>query len=131
MARQDQAWKNALQALFPHALEFFLPALEAHRDKGRPFEFLEQGGSGAMITLRENQVVPLPFEEMLDAATGKTQVRLVKVDSIQYRIARQYMIRIEKRDLEARSRLEQMAVAAHLTPDAFLERFSYITDAVY
>ena len=42
MARQDQAWKNALQALFPHALEFFLPALEAHRDKGRPFEFLEQ-----------------------------------------------------------------------------------------
>ncbi len=95
------------------------------------FEFLENGGSGAMITLRENQVVPLPFEEMLDASTGKTQVRLVKVDSIQYRIARQYMIRIEKRDLEARHRLEQMAVAAHLTPDAFLERFSYITDAVY
>ncbi len=95
------------------------------------FEFLENGGSGAMITLRDNQVAPLPFEEMLDAATGKTQVRLVKVDSIQYRIARQYMIRIEKRDLEARHRLEQMAMAAHLTPDAFLERFSYITDAVY
>ncbi|OPZ54840.1 MAG: hypothetical protein BWY88_01464 [Synergistetes bacterium ADurb.Bin520] len=68
---------------------------------------------------------------MLDGATGKTQVRLVKVDSIQYRIARQYMIRIEKRDLEARHRLEQMAMAARLTPDAFLERFSYITDAVY
>lgn len=95
------------------------------------FEYLEGGGSGAMITLRENRVVALPFEEMLDASTGKTAVRLVNVASTQYRIARQYMIRVEKRDLEVRRRLEQMAVAARLSPDAFQERFAYITDAVY
>ncbi|WP_352425745.1 hypothetical protein [Aminomonas paucivorans] len=69
MARQDQAWKNALQALFPHALEFFLPSLEAHRDRTRPFEFLEQELRAVSRGVRRGGVVdalvkvPLPEGE--------------------------------------------------------------------
>ena len=69
MARQDQAWKNAIQALFPHALEFFLPSLEAHRDRTRPFEFLEQELRAVSRGVRRGGVVdalvkvPLPEGE--------------------------------------------------------------------
>ena len=59
---------------------------------------------------------------------SKTQIRLVNTKSIQYRIAREYMIRLEKKDFEPGIEFEKLAVAANLSPDEFRKRFQYVTE---
>jgi len=91
------------------------------------FDFLYNGRSNALVTIQNNQIVPIPFDEILDPVTKKTQVRMVNVNSIQYRIARQYMIRIEKEDFESTIDLEKMALVSNVTPAEFSKRFQYLT----
>jgi len=90
------------------------------------FSFLREGGSRAMVTIQNNRIVPIPFEDVLDPATGKTRIRRVNVDSVQYRIAREYMIRLEKRDFENRADLERLAVVTRMGPEDFRRRFGYL-----
>ena len=59
-------------------------------------DFLLHGGSNATITLQQNQVVPIPSEKMMDPATGRTEVRMVNIDSFTYRSAYKFMIRLKK-----------------------------------
>src|SRR5205807_4436901 len=54
-----------------------------------------EGDAGAMITLQEGQMVPLPFGSFNDAETGRVRVRLVNVESRTYHVAREYMIRLD------------------------------------
>jgi 6-phosphofructokinase 1 len=91
-------------------------------------EFLRNGGTNSMITIQNDRIVPIPFEEIMDPHTKKTQIRMVNTDSIQYRIAREYMIRLEKRDFEPGIEFEKLAVAAGLSPEEFGKRFRYVTD---
>ena len=90
-------------------------------------EFLKEGGTNAMVSIQNNMIVPIPFDEIKDPETGKTRVRRVNTKSIQYRIARQYMIRLEKKDFEPGLEFVQLAVAAHMSPEEFRERFEYVT----
>lgn len=89
-------------------------------------EFLNDGGSNAMITIQQNQVVPIPYEQLMDPETGRTGVRLVNIESLAYRSARSFMIRLDQRDLEDETLVERMANCTNLSPDAFLERFGYL-----
>jgi len=91
-------------------------------------EFLRNGGTNAMITIQNDRIVPIPFEDILDPETKKTRIRMVNTDSIQYRIAREYMIRLEKRDFEPGIEFEKLAVAAKLSPVEFRKRFEYVTN---
>lgn len=92
------------------------------------FSFLRGGGMNALITIQNNQIVPISFGEILDPVTGKTRIRMVNTESIQYRIAREYMIRLEKRDFLPGIELERIAVAAGMLPEEFRKRFQYVTD---
>jgi len=88
--------------------------------------FLLQGKSGAMISLQGGQVIPVPLKEMVDPETGRTQVRLVNVDSDSYVVARKYMIRLNQDDFMDATRLHRLARSGHMQPDDFLERFGYL-----
>jgi len=90
-------------------------------------EFLRNGGTNAMITIQNDRIVPVPFRDIIDPLTGKTRIRMVNTESIQYRIAREYMIRLEKRDFEPGIEFEKLAVAAKLSPEEFRRRFEYVT----
>ncbi|MBC8016597.1 MAG: 6-phosphofructokinase [Sporomusaceae bacterium] len=92
------------------------------------FEFLKNGGTDAMITIQNNQVVPIPFEQILDMKTKKTQIRMVNVNSIQYRIAREFMIRLEKSDFSEENDLKKMALSVHADPDIFFKQFKNLLD---
>ena len=92
------------------------------------FDFLRRGGANALISIQNNQIVPIYFDEIMDPATGKTRIRKVNTDSIQYRIAREYMIRLEKRDFDDDAALEKLAATAGLTPGEFRNRFKYVTE---
>jgi 6-phosphofructokinase 1 len=84
---------------------------------------------GAMITIQEEQMVPLPFGSFTDPETGRPQVREVAIDSGMYRVATEYMIRLEREDLEDPAKLTAIADAAKLTPQEFRDRYGYLVDA--
>ena len=55
---------------------------------------------GGIVSLEGGDLRILPYDELMDPATGRTRVRLVDINSDHYKVARKYMIRLEKRDLE-------------------------------
>lgn len=84
--------------------------------------FLMRGDSGALISIQNNEAVPMRFEDIKDPATGKTRVRKVNIKSVQYRIARGSMMRMEKEDLDDPG----LANAYRMTPKEFKARYAYL-----
>lgn len=84
--------------------------------------FLMRGDSGALISIQNNEAVPMRFEDIKDPATGKTRVRKVNIKSVQYRIARGSMMRMEKEDLDDPG----LANAYRMPPKEFKERYAYL-----
>jgi hypothetical protein len=82
-----------------------------------------------MITIQGGHMVPLPFGSFSDPETGRVQIRLVDVESSSYRVAREYMIRLDREDLEDPDKLCPIAAAAGLSPKAFRDRYGYLTES--
>jgi ATP-dependent phosphofructokinase / diphosphate-dependent phosphofructokinase len=100
---------------------------------------LDQAGesanlNGALVCLHDGKLQYLDFTKLLDPKTGKSRVRLVDVENSSYRIAREYMIRLEKEDLEDPEKLRLLAQAASTrskkcTPDEFRARFQHLVNS--
>jgi 6-phosphofructokinase 1 len=86
----------------------------------------ESDETGAMITLQEGHLVPLPFGSFNEPDTGRVRIRLVNVESSSYRVAREYMIRLDPEDLEDAGKLAPIAEAAGMSPQAFRDRYGYV-----
>ncbi len=101
--------------------------MEYSRDLGYcAAKYLLQGGHGVMVSIQGGHFVPIPFERLVDPATGRTRVRLVDIASTRYAIARRYMIRLRRDDFEPGSDLPEIARAAKMTPEQFRQRFEYL-----
>ena len=68
----------------------------------------------------------MPFDDLVDKETGATRVRLVDTESVHYRVAREYMIRLEASDFESATQLDRLATAAKMTIDDFREEFASV-----
>lgn len=79
---------------------------------------------GGMVCLEGGNLRVIPFDRMRDPETGRTRVRLVNLRSEHYRVARQYMIRLNRGDLEDPEMLGRLAKAANMAPEEFLEEFA-------
>ncbi len=97
------------------AVEFLLS--EPKDDK------VKQGG---MVCLVGGKLEILPFDELRDPVTGRTKVRMVDINSEHYRVAREYMIRLEREDLENPEMLAKLADAAKMTPEEFKKKFAHV-----
>lgn len=86
-------------------------------------KFLVGGGSGAMIMLKDGKSLPIKFTDLLDPKTGKTRIRTVEIDSDDYLMARRYMIRLEKEDMEGEP-LKKLAATAKMSPEDFKKRYA-------
>jgi ATP-dependent phosphofructokinase / diphosphate-dependent phosphofructokinase len=101
--------------------------MEYTRDLGYcAAQFLLEGGNAAMVSIQNGRFTPIPFDRMVDPATGRTRVRMVDIDSESYHVARRFMIRLCAEDLEEGARLERHAATIGMTPLAFRERFAYL-----
>ena len=60
---------------------------------------------------------------MLDPQTGRTKVRVVDLHSTRYAIARRYMLRVRRDDLDDPEEVDRLAATAGMTPEAFIETF--------
>lgn len=97
------------------------------RDLGySAIRFLLSGGTEAMISVQGGRMVPMPFDEIREPGTGKTRVRMVNVESEGYRVAREYMLRLEAKDFADPSWVEKMALAGNMTGAEFRDKFGYL-----
>jgi len=79
---------------------------------------------GGLVCLEEGRLQALPFEDIRDPATGRTRTRLVDVESEYYQVARDYMQRLERRDLEDPDMRAKLAAAANVRPEDLERTFA-------
>jgi len=85
---------------------------------------LLEGQSSALITRQSADIVPIPFAEIVDPATGRARVRQVDTKSDSYRNALALQERITAEDLADDAMLARIAKAAKLTPDEARRRYA-------
>jgi 6-phosphofructokinase 1 len=97
------------------------------RDLGySAIRFLLSGGSEAMVSIQGGRLVLISFDEMREPVSGKTRIRLVNIEREGYRVAREYMTRLEARDFADPAWIEKMALAGNLTADQFRSTFGHL-----
>ncbi len=89
-------------------------------------EFLMSGGSHATVTVQNDRLVPIPFDQMMDPETGRTEVRRVRTDGFAYQSALKFMIRLTPQDADNHMLLAQMASHANLKLEEFRNRYGYL-----
>ncbi len=101
--------------------------MEYTRDLGYcAAKYLLAGGNAAMISMQGGHFIPIPFSEMIDSETGRTKVRMVDITSTRYAIARRYMIRLRRDDLEDPHEVARLATTAHMTEHEFRRQFEHL-----
>ena len=75
-----------------------------------------------MISVQGSRSVPMYFEELKNPTTGKTFVRKVNIDSVSYKIARSFMQRLEREDLDN----PDVAKLYQMKLDEFKKRYIYL-----
>ncbi len=79
--------------------------------------------SAVMVSLVNGNLQAIDMHDMIDPQTNRTRIRTVDVQSDIYRVARAYMIRLERADLENPAMLKSLAAQAKLSPEEFYKRF--------
>jgi 6-phosphofructokinase len=88
--------------------------------------------TGALVALINGKLDYLDFTKLQDPTTGKTRVRTVDIDAPSYKIAREYMIRLEKEDFTDNEKVRLLAQSASsekqfCSADEFRNRYLYLT----
>jgi 6-phosphofructokinase 1 len=86
---------------------------------------LLDGMNRCLITFVGGQMKPVPFTKLKRNERGRLIPRLVDIDGESYRVATEFMLRLEKKDAET-ERLKLLCEAAKTTDQEFLEQFQYI-----
>ena len=94
---------------------------------GAAFDFLKEGGSSAIITLQQGKVAPIPYAQMINPLTGRTEVRPVDTQSFRYRSAYKFMTRLKPENAGDDALFSRMAALTNLTSQTFTERYGYLT----
>jgi ATP-dependent phosphofructokinase / diphosphate-dependent phosphofructokinase len=90
--------------------------------------FLLDGGSQAMATIQGGRLVPIPFVDLIDPATGRVRVRYVDVASEAYQTLYAYMIRLKPEDLSDGEVRRALARAGNLGEAELVGRFGRLFD---
>ena len=86
----------------------------------------ESDKTGAVVSFVGEQMVPMPFQKMIDKKTKKMRPRLVDVKSQSFECAQAYMIRLEAEDFTNADKLKKLAAVVKMTPADFSKRFEYL-----
>jgi 6-phosphofructokinase 1 len=70
----------------------------------------------------------MPFTSTLDAATGRIKIRMVDIQTENYRVGRRYMLRLRREDFEDPHELAKLAATAGITLDEFKRQFEYVVE---
>jgi len=76
--------------------------------------------------MQHDKFVPLYFKDILDSKTGKMKIRMVDTESEAYKIASNYMIRLNKDDFEDPHELAKYATTVGISLKEFEKQFKYL-----
>jgi len=87
--------------------------------------------TGALVCLVDGELKYLDFASLQDSKSGKTRVRSVGITKPTYKVAREYMIRLEHEDFADSEKLRLLAQAASsknklCSPEEFKSRYQYL-----
>jgi len=85
---------------------------------------LLSGTSSVLVTRQAQDIVPVPFSEIIDPKTGKSRVRGVDTGSGSYRNALALQERVTAEDLADAKTLEAIAKAANLSSEEARKRYA-------
>jgi 6-phosphofructokinase 1 len=88
--------------------------------------YLVDGGSGALIAWSGGRIMPVTLEDLLDPSTGRIRTRQVDLATEDYRIARDYMVRLEPFDFSDAGCVGRLAAQTTLGPSEFSAQFEYV-----
>jgi 6-phosphofructokinase 1 len=80
---------------------------------------------GVLVTIVNGNLHPIDLHDLIDPKTNRIAVRTVDITSDTYQVARAFMIRLERSDLENPEMLEKLAMHAKMEPRAFAERYRH------
>lgn len=101
--------------------------MEYSRDLGFcAAKYLLEGGNAAMVSMSHGVFRALPFEQIMDRATGRIRVRMVDIHSDRYMIARRYMLRLRRDDFDDANELAKFASVLGISLDEFHRQFNYL-----
>lgn len=89
----------------------------------RLFDGQDDTCNGVMVSLVNGNLTALRFPDIIDPQTNRIRTRLVDTNSDEYMVGRAYMIRLERSDLENPAMLAKLAVATHMSPSEFRQRY--------
>ncbi len=89
-------------------------------------ELLLSGKSEIMVSVQNEQIVPITFAEMIDPVSKKTSVRYVNPESALYRASQSYMTTVTKEDLDSAERLSALQKLTKLSSDEFRSIFTKV-----
>lgn len=84
----------------------------------------ERLAEGGFLTLDDGKLQVLPFDDLRDPRTGRIRIRVVDMNAEHYKVAREYMVRLEPSDFDEPERLERLAAAAGMTVEEFRGQFA-------
>ncbi|MHC1785222.1 MAG: 6-phosphofructokinase [Anaerolineaceae bacterium] len=93
---------------------------------GAAVEFLLHGGTNAIITLQQGQMVPIRYQDMINQETGRTAVRMVNRNSYCYCTAYKFMTRLKPEHADDDPLFEKLTTLTHLTANELKERYGYL-----
>lgn len=97
---------------------------EYARDLGyAAVRYLLGGGSNALITIQGGEFQAIPFNEVIDPATGRGRQRSVDIETESYQVARDYMVRIGKKDFADQEWLAKLAETSNASVEEFTAHF--------
>jgi 6-phosphofructokinase 1 len=101
--------------------------MEYTRDLGYcAARYIIEGGSEVLISMVNGHFQPIPFDKIMDAGTGRMRVRMVNLESDRYRIARSYMIRLRRSDLNDDLEMDRLATVIKKSPDDVKREFASV-----
>src|SRR5262249_43933428 len=103
--------------------------MEYTRDLGHSAaRHIIEGGTAVLISIQNGRFKPVPFAEIMDPRTGRMRVRMVDIDSDRYKIARSYMLRLNRGDLDDATQLAKLAAATTLSPVELRAELGHVVD---
>ena len=85
--------------------------------------------AAGLVCLEEGRLRVLPFEELQQPETGRIRTRMVDTNSEHYLVAREYMIRLNRKDLADADSVGKLAKFAGLSPEEYVKRFTPTVDS--
>jgi len=79
-----------------------------------------------LVAMVNGHFQPIPFDKIMDPSTGRMRVRMVNLESDRYRIARSYMIRLRRSDLDDELEMERLASVIKRTPEDVKREFAAV-----